>query len=81
MNKFVKEMEARSARSKMIYEALREYEAAAKKIDSSVAYARLAGFLEASLVPLAADRLDSTEQLVRNLKYATERLTDRLETV
>jgi len=73
MNKFLKEMEARSARSKMIYEALREYEAAVKN-DGEFAYARLAGFLEANLVPLAADRLDSTEDLVRNLKYATERL-------
>jgi hypothetical protein len=81
MNKFVKEVEARSARSKMIYDALREYEAIAKKVDSSVAYARLAGFLEGSLVPLAADRLNSTEELVRNLKYATERLAERLETV
>jgi len=74
MTKFEKEMEARSARSKMIFEALREYEAAVKKIDPSVAYARLAGFLEANLIPLAVDRLDSTEDLVRNLKYATERL-------
>ena len=30
MSKFVKEMEARSARSKMIFDALREYEAAVK---------------------------------------------------
>jgi histidinol phosphatase-like enzyme len=73
MNKFLKEMEARSARSKMIYDALREYEAAVKN-DGEFAYARLAGFLEANLIPLAADRLDSTEELVRNLKFATSRV-------
>lgn len=73
MNKFVKEMDARSARSKMIVEALREYEAALKN-DGVYAYARLAGFLETNLVLLAADRLDSTENLVRNLKSATKRM-------
>lgn len=73
MNKFVKEMDARSARSKMIVEALREYETALKN-DGEYAYARLAGFLESIVVPLAADRLDSTENLVRNLKSATKRM-------
>lgn len=73
MSKFVKEMEARSARSKMIFDALREYETAVKS-DGDFAYARLAGFLEANLIPLAADRLDTTEDLVRNLKFATSRV-------
>lgn len=73
MNKFLREMEARSARSKMIFDALREYEAALKN-DGEFAYARLSGFLEANLVPLAADRLDSTEDLVRALKSATKRM-------
>jgi hypothetical protein len=73
MSKFVKEMEARSARFKMIFDALREYEAAVKS-DGEFAYARLAGFLEANLIPLAADRLDTTEDLVRNLKFATSRV-------
>jgi hypothetical protein len=57
----------------MIYEALREYEAAVKN-DGKFAHARLAGFLEANLIPLAADRLDSTEELVRNLKFAISRV-------
>jgi hypothetical protein len=73
MNKFLKEMEARSVRSKMIFEALREYESALKS-DGEYAYARLAGFLESNLIPLAADRLDSTEDLVRSLKSAIKRL-------
>jgi hypothetical protein len=73
MSKFVKEMEARSARSKMIFDALREYEAALKN-DGEYAYARLAGFLESVVVPLASDRLDSTEDLVRSLKSATKRM-------
>lgn len=79
MNKFLKEMEARSARSKMIYDALREYEAALKENgEGAYHYARLAGFLEANLVPLAADRLNSTEDLVRNLKYATKRIVENV---
>jgi len=79
MNKFLKEMEARSARSKMIYDALREYEAAVKNNgEAAYYYARLAGFLEANLVPLAADRLDSTEDLVRNLKYATKQIVENV---
>lgn len=77
MNKFLKEMEARSARSQMIYNALREYEAAVKS-NGDFPYARLAGFLEANLIPLAADRLDSTEDLVRNLKYATKRIVENV---
>jgi hypothetical protein len=72
MNKFVREMEARSARSKMISEAMREYEAALTSEYGSP-YAFMAGFLESTLTSLAADRLDSTEELVRALRYATAR--------
>jgi len=74
MNKFLKEMEARSARSQMIYDALREFHEAAIKNDGEFVYARLAGFLEANLISLAADRLDTTEDLVRKLKFATSRV-------
>ena len=68
MSKILKEFEARNARFEMIRNALREYEA------TGVSYAALAGFLESQLTALGADRLDSTEDLIRNLKSATKRV-------
>jgi hypothetical protein len=75
MNKFVREMEARSARSAMIREAMRTYEDSLRAEYGSP-YAAMAGVLEAMLTSLAADRLDSTEDVVRQLNRMTNRNTE-----
>jgi meiotically up-regulated gene 157 (Mug157) protein len=71
MNKFLREMEARSARSAMIREAMRAYEESCRAEYGSP-YAPMAGVLESLLTSLAADRLDSTEEVVRSLKRLTK---------
>ncbi len=77
MSKFLREMQARSARSAMIREAMREYENSARAEHGSP-YAAMSGVLEAMLTSLAADRLDSTEEVVRQLKRLANR---KVETV
>lgn len=67
MNKFSREMEARSARSAMIREAMRAYEESCR-VEYGSPYAAMSGVLESLLTSLAADRLDSTEEVVRTLK-------------
>jgi hypothetical protein len=67
MSKFAREMEARSLRAGMIRNAMREYEDAARAAYGSP-YAAMSGVLEAMLTSLAADRFDSTEEVVRHLK-------------
>ena len=71
MNKLLREMEARSARSAMIREAMRAYEESCRAEYGSP-YAAMAGVLESLLTSLAADRLDSTEEVVRSLKRLTK---------
>lgn len=71
MNKFVREMEARSARSAMIRDAMRAYEDSCRAEYGSP-YAAMAGGLESMLTSLAADRLDSTEDVIRQLKSLTK---------
>ena len=71
MSKFLREMEARSARSAMIREAMRAYEESCRAEYGSP-YAAMAGVLESLLTSLAADRLDSTEEVVRSLKRLTK---------
>lgn len=75
MNKFVQEMNARHARSAMIRDAIRDYEDVLRAEYGSP-YAGLAGVLESMLTSLAADRLDSTEDVVRQLKNLTKRNTE-----
>lgn len=71
MSKLIREMEARSARSAMIREAMRAYEESCRAEYGSP-YAAMAGVLESLLTSLAADRLDSTEEVVRSLKRLTK---------
>lgn len=71
MSKLIREMEARSARSAMIREAMRAYEESCRAEYGSP-YAPMAGVLESLLTSLAADRLDSTEEVVRSLKRLTK---------
>jgi hypothetical protein len=67
MSKIVKMLETRRARSEMIREAMREFENSCRERYDSP-YAAMAGVLESMLTSLAADRLDSTEDVVRQLK-------------
>ncbi len=71
MSRLIREMEARSARSAMIREAMRAYEESCRAEYGSP-YAPMAGVLESLLTSLAADRLDSTEEVVRSLKRLTK---------
>jgi|APGre2960657373_1045057.scaffolds.fasta_scaffold66173_3 hypothetical protein len=71
MSRLIREMEARSARSAMIREAMRAYEESCRAEYGSP-YAAMAGVLESLLTSLAADRLDSTEEVVRSLKRLTK---------
>lgn len=71
MSRLIREMEARSARSAMIREAMRAYEESCRAEYGSP-YAVMAGVLESLLTSLAADRLDSTEEVVRSLKRLTK---------
>lgn len=77
MSKFLREMDARRARCEMIRAAMREYEDAARVAYGSP-YSAMAGILESMLTSLAADRLDSTEEVVRQLKRLANR---KMETV
>ena len=73
MSRLIREMEARSARSAMIREAMRAYEESCRaEYGSPNVYAPMAGVLESLLTSLAADRLDSTEEVVRSLKRLTK---------
>ena len=71
MSRLIREMEARSARSAMIREAMRAYEESCRAEYGSP-YAPMAGVLESLLTSLAADRLVSTEEVVRSLKRLTK---------
>lgn len=71
MSRFLREMDARRARSTMIREAMRAYEDSCRAEYGSP-YAAMAGVLESLLTGLAADRLDSTEDVVRTLKSLTK---------
>lgn len=71
MSRLIREMEARSARSAMIREAMRAYEESCRAEYGSP-YAPMAGVLESLLTSLAADRLDSTEEVVRSLNRLTK---------
>lgn len=65
-------MDSRRARFDMIIEAMRDFEQSTKTEDGQYQYAYLAGFYMQQLLTLAADRLDSTENLVRELKSLTK---------
>ena len=68
MSKFVKELDARRARFEMLQEAMREFENRAAEKFENGGYAYIAGFLSSQLMSLAADRLDSTQDLINTLR-------------
>jgi len=67
MSKIVKMLETRRARADMISVAMREFENSCRERYDSP-YASMAGVFESMLTSLAADRLESTEEVVRQLK-------------
>ena len=69
MNKFQKEMAARSVRFEQLNSAMKAFEQSTKNEKGDYSYAYLAGFYMQQLLMLAADNQDSTEDLVRLLNH------------
>ena len=67
MSALVRELDARRARFEMLQQSMREYENRVRERFPDGGYAYMAGFLQSQLMSLAADRLDTTEELIRNL--------------
>jgi len=70
MSKFVRELQVRGARFDMIQKVMREFEDSILKKNPDAGYAYLAGYLSTMITSLAADRLDTTEDLIAKLKLA-----------
>ena len=68
MSKLIKELDARRARFEMLQTAMREFEDKVRQKFPDGGYAYISGFLSSQLMSLAADRLDSTEQVIRDLR-------------
>jgi hypothetical protein len=68
MSNFIKELDARRARFERLQIAMREFEDRTKEKYPEGGYAYISGFLSSQLMSLAADRLDSTEQVIRDLR-------------
>jgi hypothetical protein len=79
MNKFQKEMAARSVRFEQLNSAMKAFEQSTKNEKGDYSYAYLAGFYMQQLLMLAADNQDSTEDLVRLLnRYSVANLQQTL---
>jgi len=79
MNKFQKEMAARSVRFDQLNSAMKAFEQSTKNEKGDYSYAYLAGFYMQQLLMLAADNQDSTEDLVRLLnRYSVANLQQTL---
>ena len=79
MNKFLKNMEARSARFDALNSAMKNFEQSTKNEKGEYSYSYLAGFYMQQLLMLAADNQDSTEDLVRLLnRYSVANLQQTL---
>ena len=79
MNKFQKEMAARSVRFEQLNSAMKAFEQSTKNEKGDYSYAYLAGFYMQQLLLLAADNQDSTEDLMRLLnRYSVANLQQTL---
>ena len=78
---FVRQLEARSARMNAMNEAYQVFADALRERFDSEGYAYQAGFFQSQLFSLAADRRDSTEELVRSMLDAANRLAGERVTV
>jgi len=78
---FVRQLEARSARMNAMNEAYQVFADALRERFDSEGYAYQAGFFQSQLFSLAADRKDSTDELVRSMLNAANRLSAEKVTV
>lgn len=78
---FVRQLEARSARMNAMNEAYQVFADALRDRFNGEGYAYQAGFFQSQLFSLAADRRDSTEELVRSMLNAANRLSAEKVTV
>ena len=62
------ELQVRRARLEVLQNAMRNYEDNVRRRYSDGAYAYMAGFLVAQLLSLAADRADTTDDLIKALE-------------
>jgi hypothetical protein len=67
MSALIRELDARRARFEMLQQSMREYESRVSERFPDGGYAYMAGFFQSQLMSLASDRLDTTEQLIRDL--------------
>ena len=78
MNKFLKNMEARSARFDALNSAMKDFEQSTKNEKGEYSYAYLAGFYMQQLLMLAADNQNSTDELIRLLNQQTVASTQQV---
>ena len=78
MNKFLKNMEARSARFDALNSAMKNFEQSTKNQKGEYSYAYLAGFYMQQLLMLAADNQNSTDELIRLLNQQTVASTQQV---
>ena len=78
MNKFLKNMEARSARFDALNSAMKNFEQSTKNEKGEYSYAYLAGFYMQQLLMLAADNQNSTDELIRLLNQQTVASTQQV---
>lgn len=81
MSAFVRQLEARSARMDKMNEAYNVLVEVMRNRFNGEAYAYQAGFFQAQLFSLAADRKDSTDELVEAMLKAAKRLAEEKATV
>ena len=72
---FVRQLEARSARMNAMNEAYQVFADALRDRFNGEAYAYQAGFFQSQLFSLAADRKASTDDLIRSMLDAANRLS------
>ena len=78
MNKFLKNMGARSARFDALNSAMKNFEQSTKNEKGEYSYAYLAGFYMQQLLMLAADNQNSTDELIRLLNQQTVASTQQV---
>lgn len=78
MNKFLKNMEARSVRFDALNSAMKNFEQSTKNEKGEYSYAYLAGFYMQQLLMLAADNQNSTDELIRLLNQQTVASTQQV---
>jgi hypothetical protein len=73
MNKFVKNLGDRHARFELLHDAMKEFEQSTKTENGQYNYSYLAGFYMSQLLMLAADKKESTEELIRTINSVAKK--------